>query len=954
MFKQWQYDQKVEPMKSSGDLGTATGSSASSTQINFKIVRSFACLAVATFWSTFTPQTASTLTVLPPVAPEKIERKVQVHPSRIPSVFWNTSTSPETSTQDKWGQPQSQPYPKKKVLSAAVDASDGQSVLGNGDPERVSADRFVQPQSQPYPLKKSITAANQQAFFWINFVESPAPDVSLAGVAPVTNYFKIAKTFAARSQVLSWNTFTPANPAVAPTIGYVTYPDVVYKKKALLAAQQQATFLNVSTSPENVTLDRWQQPQSQPFPAKRLLHPSRLHSYVTDCNAIPLIPVPSSASWNPVYPDIARKKLYLTEAVDASDGQATMGAPPAPETVSADRFAQPQTQPYPYRKSLLTACQQAFAWFNFTPDPAPPPTASVVGSGPTPIAFKVNRSYPNRTPYFFWNTSTAKENVTADRWMQPVSQPVRPRPNVARFVFYTSSGVPVFPSPNPQPGASAVSGTNFFKIRRSFVNATPYLFYGNFTQFPGPAFLMDWQVPTEQPVRVKKSLHASNQQAAFWANFPNPSPPPVFDASQAPHDPTPQPVYKKQLSTAIQRSFELVEQTGRISTPYDEGVYNLGQYDFQDSWAETVTEDRWHQPQSQPWPGKRVLATAYQQALSWNTSFAPEAVSADRFVQPTEQPVRVKRSLHAASQPYFFWNSSVQPEAVFEGSWHELISQPVQTKKSLHASNQKDVFWNTSPQPEETSSDRWMQPISQPYPYTRALSAANQQPLFYTTFVPPNVNVFGWDSNNPQPTLRAGGLSASNQQAIAWNTSIDPETVSADKFVQPISQPVRPVFRAAVYLPQSYTPITTEASLEWFVASSQPSFRTKKTSAASQPSGVWSPFTPPEILILGWTPVFPQPYPYRRVLRPDLQQTLAWNTSTQPENVTVASWFQNTNEPYPYLRTLPAALQMASVWNTDTPPNIIPPYIKGRGNLVITVVGKGSTKVIYKGKGTVR
>src|SRR5205085_4857571 len=110
------------------------------------------------------------------------------------------------------------------------------------------------------------------------------------------------------------------------------------------------------------------------------------------------------------------------------------------------------------------------------------------------------------------------------------------------------------------------------------------------------------------------------------------------------------------------------------------------------------------------------------------------------------------------------------------------------------------------------------------------------------------------------------------------------------------------------------TPIALEASIDWFYPIIQP-YRTIKNAVGIQQNNAWGLFTPPEIVVLGWYPTYPQPYPFKRLLRTDLQRAFFWNTSLKPEEVLPGSWFVPTAQPYPYLKMLPVALQLFSSWD---------------------------------------
>jgi len=353
--------------------------------------------------------------------------------------------------------------------------------------------------------------------------------------------------------------------------------------------------------------------------------------------------------------------------------------------------------------------------------------------------------------YLFYNTSTAPENVTEDRW----------HPNW------------------PQP----------FPIKRYLAAANnPAFNWSGFTP-PETVFAGNWQPIYDQPFPKKKYLPTALVPSTFW----NTSTQGESITEDKWHFQLPQPYpFKPYRPAAVYPSFfwNTSTQPENVtadrfaqpqSQPYPARPYRsaaLHPYHFWVSTqvAPTIFADAFAQPQSQPQVRKRPQ---FFETVAW-TPFAPEVITADKWLGSIEQPIRKKRNGAAVDSTNGVLSPNAGPETVFESvsqpypraatrrpqevvfevivvrdistDWFQPISQPYPSKRALATANQLAFTWNISNENEVVTEDRWHQPISQPYPYAKSLLTALQMAAVWINDTPPNPPQFTF------PLLGAGSV----------------------------------------------------------------------------------------------------------------------------------------------------------------------------------------------------
>lgn len=981
----------------------------------------------AFFWNTSTsPETVTEDRWHQPASQPYPYRKALLT-AQQQATFWNTSTSPENVSVDRWEQQQSQPTPGRVLLTAqqqaffsgnftpavlttlvepvypdsvqgkrylteAVDTSDGGNL--GGPPDVIE---WQQPQNQPVQPRRYLTA-EQQATFW-NISTSSETVTEDRWHQPVSQPYPYTRALQTAEQLaFFWQPFTPGDFTFLNHWEPI-YPQPWPKKLYLLTAQQQAVFWNTSTSPEQVHVDAWQQPQSQPVQSKKYLtealdssdaqaplgqppdgidpsvwfsqpQPSRQRVFLAAQQQAFFSGVftPSAAffNWQPVYPDSVSKKLYLTEAVDTTDG-AVLGNPP-----DVIEWQQPQSQPV-QPKRYLTAEQQALFW-NVSTQPEVTTIDRYEGSSADVIRAKFYRAvyepasnwstftppvvnqpfvvYPDSLPRkrVVQPESVVVPSITFARelgWQQPQSQPYPYKKALLEAVDVTDGQAPLGTPPDGT-DPSVWQPQSQPTPRRILLTAEIPSFFWNTSTSPEVVTEDRWHPTWPQPWPGKKNILTAQQQAFFWQ--PNTPGDFTFLLHWEPVYPQPWPKKLYPLTANQQATF------WHISTA-----------------QEAVTEDRWHQPVSQPYPFKPYRPAALYPYHFWNTSTSPEQVHVDAWQQPQSLP-KAKPYPRAVYEPVN-WTPFTPVQVSLD--WFQRTQQPV--RKIVRTTTGDIVLVQSI----ETG---WQQPFVQLVPTKKPLQleAASFVPdpaVWVPTILPEQRRVTinravyepastapaqviervftNWLPTYPERVYPQRQRHASQQQATFWNTFTPPEVIDAGKFTQPISQPY-PYRRALATAEQQATfwHISTQqeptSEDRWHPTYPQPFPIKPYLTTAQIPYFFWHISTEQEeVVVSSWIQPIEQPYPYQRVLGTAQQLTFTWYISEQGEEVLVSSWHPLIEQPYPYRKDLLTDLQLASVWNSLTPPPVVAGFVSGRGEVTLAINPRGTATVEVAGSGVV-
>src|SRR6266446_3472306 len=262
---------------------------------------------------------------------------------------------------------------------------------------------------------------------------------------------------------------------------------------------------------------------------------------------------------------------------------------------------------------------------------------------------------------------------------------------------------------------------------------------------------------------------------------------------------------------------------------------------------ETVTEDRWHQPWSEPVRQKIKPALAIAliaSGLSWDPQ--PIPTQSDAWRQPLSEPTRKREDKIALRVRYPFIYGSVYM------SWFGPLPEPVRTKIdprlsiALIASGSS---WNPQPiAPPVQNIDKWQQPLSEPvrkkenriglrdrYPFVASavhigwfgslsepirirttLQAGLNPSIFYTPQPDPADDLSAaWIVKFTDPVRIKQGLNAANQQAAAFHPFPFPSITATIGWFNNLSDPVRRI--RSTPTDQQFLPISPQTpSLDWY------------------------------------------------------------------------------------------------------------------------------------------
>ena len=185
--------------------------------------------------------------------------------------------------------------------------------------------------------------------------------------------------------------------------------------------------------------------------------------------------------------------------------------------------------------------------------------------------------------------------------------------------------------------------------------------------------------------------------------------------------------------------------------------------------AETVTEDRWHQPWGEPRltvaraAGFAIALMASGQSFDPNP-IVPFAPSADIYGYAFAEPVRVKPGINAALQLAFTVDPTAitLPETVTIDRWQLPWAEPVRLPKRLPEPVQE--FFQFQPTP--IISMDWFAPMAEPVRVPQRLHEANQLAYTISPFALSAVENLFWFTPWAEPVrIRPAGMKHMYQSA---------------------------------------------------------------------------------------------------------------------------------------------------------------------------------------------
>ena len=318
---------------------------------------------------------------------------------------------------------------------------------------------------------------------------------------------------------------------------------------------------------------------------------------------------------------------------------------------------------------------------------------------------------------------------------------------------------------------------------------------------------------------------------------------------------------------------------------------------------EVTTEDKWHQPWSQPVRFRR-LATAQQKAY-----FAPEATIPSTFsLFTTTTSVSFQRS-------FFYQDLALVPVIVprVEAIEPTTITSEVCFSRSFLY---QDLAW--TPQ-------TIVPPVFTPIPYVEGDTGLTfQKTIIYQVLAEaesPESNIF-WYRPLEEPVRLKRGLGAHLQQEPAWSTLTPPPTaIASTTTTSQVSFPRSFFYQDLAWAPYPITPeILTED--KWHYQWSLP-VRLKSGLRADQQQFIsWVPLPPEVITEDKWHYQWSLPVRQKPGLRANQQQSLVWDPRPIiPEIITEDKWHQPWSIPVKLNKKgLSAQFQQSFTFDQNKPP----------------------------------
>lgn len=476
---------------------------------------------------------------------------------------------------------------------------------------------------------------------------------------------------------------------------------------------------------ETVSVDRWLQPLSLPTPPKPGLHVSR------------------------------QQFQPYTETQQF------------PETVTESRWHQPWSEPSVKTKAGLPAGEQQFLasqpnpiisipWFNWLSEPVRT-KLGIAASAQQFLALTEAAPFP--------------ESISEDRFHQPWSEPVRQKVGIAAtqhpfvafdpFPFVSFSWFNPLSEPSRRATNAALQSTTAF---------TPFI--------ASTASVDGWGTAlSEIPPKPKPGLLPAQQQFLALAEA---APFPETVSEDRFHQAWAEPVRTKPgLLVGQQQALAFV--TVVTTTPSVDG------------WATAFADV--------PKP-KLGLPAGEQQTIAYTEAAPfPESISEDRFHQPWSEPVRVKPALPGGEQQAAAFVSVVTTPSV--DGWGSAFAEVPKAKPGLPASQQQTTAFD--PAVFVASIDGWGSPFAE-VPKPKAGTTAACQQFFAFD---PAVFVAAPDAWAPpwsEPPKPKTSLNVAAQQALAFDPAVFVPSIAT--WQNALAEPVRiqpRITSDALFFPPNFT-----------------------------------------------------------------------------------------------------------------------------------------------------
>ncbi len=258
-------------------------------------------------------------------------------------------------------------------------------------------------------------------------------------------------------------------------------------------------------------------------------------------------------------------------------------------------------------------------------------------------------------------SQTQPETVTESRWHAPWSEPVRVKPGLLAglqqfstqdTISFSTQGVTTWYVPLSEP-VKLPQGKPGFQahLQQFFTNDTIPIAQSRIAS--------TWYAPLSEPVRIKPGLRAELQQ--------------VFTQDPVPWNP------KYALPW-----YAVLSEPVRLPPQVRAGAQQLLAYSESAQFPESVTEDRWHVPWSEPVRIKPGLLVTLQRDLTMPV--LPVIYHSAPWYAPLSEPVRIKPGLKVSLQLTYANDTILIPNpSVGIQGWYRWLNEPVRAKVGLYA-----------------------------------------------------------------------------------------------------------------------------------------------------------------------------------------------------------------------------------------------------------------------------
>jgi hypothetical protein len=538
-------------------------------------------------------------------------------------------------------------------------------------PEVITEDKWHQPLSEPVRQKAGLSVQQQKDFFGAFPVTVPAPQINYGPLSEPVR--QRPGLHASQQKEFFYGTQSP----IIPSFGYYGALSEPVRQKPGISVQQQKEFFYGTYLPI-IPLTAFYSPLSEPTRARTTPVQAASGAFQT-----PFVPVTVPTISYPPWSDPVRSRAAAFVGHIALAMPVLVPAAPAPQ-ISYPPWSEPvRARPRTDAPASVIAPTQ--------PAPVTPPVVIVTGNTDTVIS----RQTFQYQAQAFTPVVAPPSQVFYDSWGYPWSEPVRTR----RTTDAPSIAFNPFPLPTVVPPLGYYSPLSE-PVRQRLGLATQYhppFFWG--TEKPIIPTLSFYS-PLSEPIRAGRAIDTPVAASPFplptivtpfgWFSpleGPRPSGFMSIDITSEFialervtedrwHQPWSEPVRTNWLRTALQQSLAWPVFIPPIVPP------------------EVITEDKWHQSWSEP-VRFRQLSTSLQQTLGWPVFVPAPTPPVVALVTGNFDTVLYRQAFQYQAQA--FTPVVAPPPPVFYGSWGYPWSEPVRQIRLLTASQQAVFLPSTTP-----------------------------------------------------------------------------------------------------------------------------------------------------------------------------------------------------------------------------------------------------------------